>query len=405
VDGGAPLPRGPHGPAAGGPPGTSATHDAGRLVALAKERLRLAAKLLGAMIKPKRVEDVLRASEERYRSLFEKMLDGCAHCRMLFEDGKAVDLVHLEVNPAFGTLMGSKDVAGRTISDVIPGIRESNPELLEMYGRVASTGKPERLESYVLPLNAWLDVSAYSSESGHLIAVIANVTDRKLAEAERDRLLVQVRKDQKQLEALSHRLVVFQEEERRAIARELHDQIGQLLTGLKLLTESGGEKDEMLEVLSELISRVRGLSLDLRPPMLDTLGLIPTLLWHLGRYTAQTGVRVSFRERGERRRYSSDTEIAAFRIVQEALTNVARHAGAREVSVQVEDEVLTLRLRVEDDGMGFDPAAVPETDSIGLTGMKERARLLAGTLSIVSRPGRGTRVEAELPATDREPAA
>ena len=230
---------------------------------------------------------------------------------------------------------------------------------------------------------------------------ITDITERKLAEHERDRLLEEASLGRRQLEALSRRLVVLQENERQAIARELHDQIGQLLTGLKLLAESGRGKDELLEVVGELIGRVRGLSLDLRPPMLDTLGLVPALLWHVDRYTAQTGVRVDFRELGQRRRYASDTEIAAFRIVQEALTNVVRHAGVREAAILIEAVDERLRLRVEDQGSGFDPARVTSATTIGLTGMQERARLLGGRFSIDSRVGRGTRVEAELPATDR----
>jgi signal transduction histidine kinase len=153
--------------------------------------------------------------------------------------------------------------------------------------------------------------------------------------AERARLFEEVREGRERLEALSRRLVETQEAERRAIARELHDEIGQLLTGLKLLVESAARTGsawraspaEITSVVNELMTRVRDLSMNLRPPMLDELGLVPALLWHFGRYTAQTRVHVAFQQRIARHRLPPDVQMAAFRIVQEALTNAARQLG------------------------------------------------------------------------------
>jgi len=287
-------------------------------------------------------------------------------------------------------------MAGHSWQETRDRLRRQGPNFFESEHR--------RKDGSTFPVE--VNATHVSLDRDYVLAVVRDITERKRAEQVRDQLLEDLRSERQQLAALSRRLVVVQEEERRAIARELHDQIGQLLTGLKLLAESDGGKDELLDVVGELIGRVRSLSLDLRPPMLDTLGLVPALLWHLDRYTAQTGVRVDFRERGQRRRYASNTEIAAFRIVQEALTNVARHAGVREASIRIEigDEG-GLRLRVEDQGSGFDTANVFKASSIGLIGIHERADLLGGRVSIDSGPGRGTRVEAELPATSREPAA
>ena len=277
---------------------------------------------------------------------------------------------------------------------------EQTRDRVRRQGSYAFESEHRRKDGTVFPVE--VNATHVSLDRDYVLAVVRDVTERKRAEQVRDELLEDLRTERHQLMALSRRLVVVQEEERRGIARELHDQIGQLLTGLKLLAESDRGKDELLEVVSELIGRVRSLSLDLRPPMLDTLGLVSALLWHLDRYTAQTGVRVDFRELGQRRRYSTNTEIAAFRIVQEALTNVARHAGVRDASVRVEvGDAGRLRLTVEDRGAGFNPASVLKENSIGLTGMHERADLLGGRVWIDSGPGRGTRVEAELPATDR----
>jgi two-component system, cell cycle sensor histidine kinase and response regulator CckA len=130
----------------------------------------------------KRSEEALRESEERYRSLFENMPEGLAYCQMFFEDGKPQDFVYLDVNDSFERLTGLKEVVGKKVTEVIPGIRESNPELFEVYGRVALTGNPERFETYVDPLGIWFSISAYSSERECFVAVFDNITERKRAE-------------------------------------------------------------------------------------------------------------------------------------------------------------------------------------------------------------------------------
>ena len=132
--------------------------------------------------KRKEAEKALRESERRYRSLFENMLSGYAYCKMLFDDGSPHDFTYIEVNGAFEKLTGLMNVVGKKVSDVIPGIRESNPELLQIYGRVAQTGTPERFETYVEPLGQWFSVSVYSPEKECFIAVFDDITDRKAAQ-------------------------------------------------------------------------------------------------------------------------------------------------------------------------------------------------------------------------------
>ena len=131
----------------------------------------------------KRLDEMIRNSEMKYRSLFDHMLDGFAHCRMLFDgDGRPVDFVYLDVNQRFEALTGLRDVVGKPVSEVIPGIRESNPELFEIYGRVAAGGEPEWFEMHVAPLGIWLAISVYSPQPGHFAAVFDNISERKLAE-------------------------------------------------------------------------------------------------------------------------------------------------------------------------------------------------------------------------------
>jgi PAS domain S-box-containing protein len=127
-------------------------------------------------------DEALRQSETRYRSLFENMAEGLAHCRMVFEDGQPRDSIYLAVNPAFEKLTGLRDAVGKKASEVIPGIRETNPELLEIYGRVSLSGQPERFETFVGALNHWFSVSVYSPEKEHFVAVFDVITERKRAQ-------------------------------------------------------------------------------------------------------------------------------------------------------------------------------------------------------------------------------
>ena len=212
------------------------------------------------------------------------------------------------------------------------------------------------------------------------------------------------------MQAFSVRLVQAQEAERRALAHELHDEIGQQLTGLNLVLEaSTSETPDQIrarlrsaqQVVIELTGQVRQLSLDLRPSMLDDLGLQPTLQWFMRRYSEQTGIDVDFKHRGLNGQISPHVTIVVYRLVQEGLTNVARHARAAAVTVQVWLSQGQLAIVIEDEGCGFDPAtALHAQRSVGLAGMRERVALLGGQLSIDSAPGEGTRLFVTLPLDD-----
>jgi signal transduction histidine kinase len=201
-----------------------------------------------------------------------------------------------------------------------------------------------------------------------------------------------------------------QEQERRHVARELHDEVGQVLTGLKLSLEAmtrlppaevQGGLAAALELVTDLTARVRDLSADLRPSLLDVLGLLPALRSHFQRYTAQTGVRVTFAATGLDARLPPEVETVAYRVIQEGLTNVARHAGVGEAAVRLRREPGRLWIQVEDAGTGFDPAAAQAGDGTsGLLGMRERVGLLGGRLEVEAAPGRGARLTAELPVEE-----
>lgn len=255
-----------------------------------------------------------------------------------------------------------------------------------------------------------------SQESGGFteeqIEITREVADSLATAIQQARLFEQVRAGRERLQRLSQQLVEGQEAERRYIAQELHDQVGQLLTGLKLtlqMSKSADGKVGLEEVneaeglADELLQQVRELSLDLRPAMLDDLGLLPALEWQITRFSGQTGMKVDFHHSGiSDLRFSPEAETAIFRIAQEALTNVARHAQVDDVrlDVHLKDEVVTLQ--VEDRGIGFDDGRINDSEfTIGLAGMRERAMMLGGDFNLNSQPGKGTRVLVEIPLSGR----
>ncbi len=209
------------------------------------------------------------------------------------------------------------------------------------------------------------------------------------------------------LRAMSLRVVEAHEAERRFIGRELHDELGQMLTGLKLIVDQSlplasesvrGRLNEAVEIINSLVARVRSLSLELRPQMLDDLGLLVALESHFKRYTAQTNIRVNFQRTPISQRLPNVIETAIFRIAQEALTNVARHAQVAETTVRLWVDHERVGVQVEDDGPGFDVESVLIAHvSTGVSGMKERAELLGGEFTLESKSEKGTRLTVELP--------
>jgi PAS domain S-box-containing protein len=243
-----------------------------------------------------------------------------------------------------------------------------------------------------------------SNGTTRVIGCFLDVSPTKLEQEAHDRT-------RETLHMLSRRLLEAQEDERRRIARELHDDIGQMLTGLKLdlyrlrqftPIQAGADLiDRTCDDIDRAIHAIRTLSLDLRPSQLDTLGLEAALQWHVERARTAAEIPIEFVSDLEQERLPPATEIAAFRIVQEALTNVIRHARARHVTIEIRRAPQHLGLLIEDDGCGFDPEAATSrttrNDRLGLAGIQERAGLAGGEVTIWSEPGAGTTIRARLP--------
>jgi PAS domain S-box-containing protein len=213
---------------------------------------------------------------------------------------------------------------------------------------------------------------------------------------------------QEQLRRLSGSIMANQEQERRAIAQELHDELGQVLTALRMdavwLSERLRPQDPkacdralaMCQLIDHTIDEVRSLATRLRPGVLDDLGLLDALDWYIADFEKRTGITCIFKHRNVPE-VDGIGATAAYRIAQEALTNVTRHAAATEVKVSLQLQKGALTLAVVDNGRGFNLKEIAATECLGLAGMRERASLLGGSLEIRSRPGRGTRVCFTLP--------
>ena len=260
--------------------------------------------------------------------------------------------------------------------------------------------------------------NVYSVDGDQVIQCnIRDITARKKAEEAlnqiKQNLEIKVKKRtaklsraNKQLKFYAAKVISAHEDERKTVACELHDEIGQSLTSLKLMmsqaARSSAEESQVIikeaqNVISDLMRQVRNMSLNLRPSMLDDLGLLPALQWHIERFKAQTQVNVDFEQSGLNHGFSPDIGITVYRIIQESLNNVARHAKVTEAKVDVWADGKNIHLVVKDNGAGFNPARLHLGKSSGLSGMRERALLLGGSFKIESALNSGTCLTVEIP--------
>lgn len=240
---------------------------------------------------------------------------------------------------------------------------------------------------------------------------LADITERvaRIA-AENSRLVQRCAVHEERFRHLSRGVLRAQEAERRRIARELHDGVGQALTALKiqldLLAQSAtgrlsAEIDDVRRLADTALRDVRQLSRLLRPHMLDDLGLLPTLLWLFRSIESTTHMHVAFAHEGLERRLDPDVETLAYRIVQESVTNVVKHAQVAAVQVRARATQTRLLLAIQDRGAGFDATAAFDpangSEGLGLRGMRDRAQLCGARLSVYSAPGAGTLIELDVP--------
>jgi len=305
------------------------------------------------------------------------------------------------VNSRFEELfkVSNEDIRGKTDYEIMPP--EAANQFRSNDQQVLEQGKPCQVEEVVLhgdELHTYLSVKfPVYDEAGVVNGVCGISTD-----------ITAVKKAQDQLRRLSGSIMASQEKERTAIARELHDELGQVLTALRMdavwmqerLKENEPEIAEraltMCSLIDKTIKDVRSIAIRLRPGVLDDLGLVDALEWYMTDLENRSGIACIF-EHGDVPELTETIGTAAYRICQEAMTNVARYSGANRISVVLETKEGVLSLAVRDDGKGFEIAELDESEGLGIAGMRERATLAGGSLDVISEPGTGTQVIFKVP--------
>jgi PAS domain S-box-containing protein len=488
----------------------------------------------------KEAERELLASEFRHRSLFEHMMEGMAYHKVYFDGDKAVDYEYLQVNEAFGIHTGLKNVIGKKVSDLVPGIKKSNPELLKRFGRVARTGKPERYETYVEAQDQWYFTALYSLEKDIVVSVFDNITikkvaDKKIKESEKkyrelfnrmsqgvtyqdsegtiidanpaalkilglsleqikgkssveeswraikvdgsefpadqfpavlakesgeriedvimgvfnsklnehrwlkidaipqpnqnnkppfdvvatfediteiivaDKKLAQAND---QLRELFANLDKLREEERKTIARELHDELGQVITSIRMslnlllnnIINGKFEREHLITEIEEMQSiidvskdNIKRLIRFLRPVFLDSLGLIAALEHIISQMNKSSELTIEFKYNTEELSLKSYIENIVFRATQECLTNILKHSKADFAWIDLNYTPDQLKVSIKDNGVGIDETDLEKKESFGILGIKERLKTLGSDLHIRSIKGEGTTISFSIP--------
>jgi PAS domain S-box-containing protein len=309
--------------------------------------------------------------------------------------------------PAWGNSV--KGLIGTPIAKYVP--ESDHNAFEECVARAFNQNEQTRLEVAGIQGNpeSWFSFSFGPLEinpgNGRKKTKYTTIMIRDISEQKRAERLLRSSGDQ--LREFAARLEAVREEERTRVAREIHDELGQALTVLKLdlswlesKIAKGVARNKMRSVLKhvdETIESVRRISAELRPPMLDDLGLIPAIEWQLAQFQKRTRIRCKFHCRGQMPQFPPETAAAIFRVAQEALTNVMRHANASLVNMRLIANDRGVRLSIADDGKGITETQLDNSRSLGIVGMKERILRVGGELQIHSGLGKGTRLEINLP--------
>jgi len=364
--------------------------------------MEIVAQQIKVAINNARIAEALRQSEERYRTLFDQSPVGV----YIFDK----DFKITQCNERFVQILRSS--YDKIIGLVIRKLKDQSfiPAMEKIFEGQSSYHEGF-YEATTSSARLWLSLyfSPLRSANGDVIGgmgVVEDITERRQVEE-------QLRSSREQLRNLAAYIQSVREEERTKIAREIHDELGQALTGLKMnlswldkkLSEAGDvvprslleEITSMSKLVDTTIQTVREISTELRPGVLDDLGLTAAIEWQLQEFQTRTGIRCNFTSSPENITLDQDRSTAIFRIFQETLINVARHANATRVDISLKEEADNLILEVRDNGKGITESGISNSKSLGLLGMRERALFLGGEVKISGTPGKGTTITVRVP--------
>jgi PAS domain S-box-containing protein len=349
------------------------------------------------------VSERLRAAQEleRLNSRLAGLLDSAMDAIITVDEAQRIVLYNQAAEKIFGR--PAKEMLGQTLDQLMPErFRDGHGGHVRRFGTTGTTSRRMgdgtvlygmRGTGEEFPMEA--SISQLNAVDGRLFTVILrDVTERVRA--------------QEELSNFAAEAHVIREGEKTRVARELHDELAQSLTALKMDTiwvrDNLGELSEpvaaklrdMLAMLDTTVAATRRIAADLRPLLLDDLGLVPAIEWLVHNFTQRTGVACTLAA-DEELELQEPYATAVFRIVQESLANAGKHAQATQVQVQVERTLHMVALRVHDNGRGFSMATPRKPNSLGLMGLRERAQLLKGSIAIESAPGQGTSIEVKIP--------
>jgi two-component system sensor histidine kinase UhpB len=348
----------------------------------------------------KKIQDALSLSEQKYKLLFNR--NPLPMWMFSVEDLRIID-VNESAIARYG--YSRAEFLKMSIADIRPP--EDKEKFLKQFRRDAEginnfgAWQHMKKDGTIIKVEIITHDIVYEGKQARLV-LAHDITEKILAEEN-------LKLSHEKLRQLSTYLENVREEERTNIAREIHDELGQQLTGLKMDASWLNKKispDEksihekisaMISLIDETVKTVRRISSELRPGMLDDLGLADALEWQSSEFEKRTGIRCKFHSAFTEKQFKKNLATGIYRIYQEALTNVARHAEATEINAELEQFNGNMILKIEDNGKGFDEKEIAGKNTLGLIGMKERASMFGGMIIIESNIGKGTTVFLQVP--------
>jgi PAS domain S-box-containing protein len=342
----------------------------------------------------------LNASEEKYRLFFENSMDG-----ILLTDGKG---------KIFSANKAATEIFGMTVEEICKGGRkaildETDPgwsrffETRNKYGKAKGELRHFRNDGSVFLAEITSVKFKTAAGDEQTNTIIRDITERKRAEQDLNDSYQQIRR-------LTAYLQKVREDERANIAREIHDELGQQLTVMKMdiswmkkkvkngdIEPLPAKMDEVLSIIDGTVSSVRRIATDLRPSLLDDIGLIAAIEWEVDMFTKRTGIKVNLVKPDAISAMPNEYITGLYRILQESLTNIIRHASATQVDIHLKNQNNEFILYIEDNGTGFDMNIVAGKKTLGLLGIKERSVMMQGVFTINSEPLKGTKLEVKVP--------